>query len=154
MRADTSNKRMQFFGPDSAAPAIVSNDPPNGQSDISVTPCACATFNEVMATSTINANTVTLKDSGNSPVAGLVSFDPAKKVASFTPSAPLQYSTSYTVTIKGGPSGVKDTAGNPLAADFSWALLQWHNQLEEFIRLPENGALTALVADSLGYPLE
>ena len=37
-------------------------------------------------------------------------------------SAPLQASTTYTATIKGGASGVTDLAGNPLAADSSWTL--------------------------------
>src|SRR5690606_23978230 len=33
----------------------------------------------------------------------------------------LTPSTNYTVTIKGGPTGVKDVAGNPLATDYSWS---------------------------------
>ena len=41
--------------------------------------------------------------------------------ATLTPSAALEASTSYTATVKGGASGVKDLAGNALAADSSWS---------------------------------
>ena len=36
------------------------------------------------------------------------------------PTADLAASTLYTATIKGGAAGVKDLAGNPLAADKVW----------------------------------
>ena len=36
------------------------------------------------------------------------------------PTANLATSTLYTATIKGGAAGVKDLAGNPLAADKVW----------------------------------
>jgi Bacterial Ig-like domain len=35
--------------------------------------------------------------------------------------APLAYGTTYTATVKGGPAGVKDYRGFPLASDFSWS---------------------------------
>ena len=35
--------------------------------------------------------------------------------------ANLARNTVYVATVKGGPSGVKDAAGNPLAADRSWS---------------------------------
>ena len=36
------------------------------------------------------------------------------------PNSPLQNSTEYTVTIKGGAGGVRDAAGNTLGADDTW----------------------------------
>src|SRR5262249_19103054 len=50
-----------------------------------------------------------------------VSYTDASHTATLTPSAALQASTSYTVTVKGGSSGVKDVAGNALAADVTWS---------------------------------
>ena len=38
-----------------------------------------------------------------------------------TPSAPLANLTTYTATIRGGSSGVKDAAGNALASDVTWS---------------------------------
>jgi len=39
-----------------------------------------------------------------------------------TPSSKLDAKTRYTAKIKGGSTGVKDLAGNPLASDvFSWS---------------------------------
>ena len=39
-------------------------------------------------------------------------------MATLTPSQPLSASTTYTATITGGSAGVKDAAGNALAANF------------------------------------
>jgi hypothetical protein len=49
-----------------------------------------------------------------------VSYDPAPKKAVLDPSNELEAGATYTVTIKGGTSGAKDTAGNPLAEDEGW----------------------------------
>ena len=40
---------------------------------------------------------------------------------SLDPTADLAASTTYTATVKGGAAGVKDSAGNPLAADKTWS---------------------------------
>ena len=50
-----------------------------------------------------------------------MSYDDPTRTATLTPSAALEASTSYTATVKGGASGVKDLAGNALAADSSWS---------------------------------
>ena len=149
--ADTGNKRIQFFGPDSAAPTVVNNDPCNTATDTSVTPCVCATFSEVMSSASINVNTILLKDDGNNAVTGTISFDPSTKIASFTPSAPLQYNKIYTATIKSGASGVKDTAGNPLASDFTWSFTTMTQPASGgvLMPLPVNGVLTVLVTHNL-----
>jgi Bacterial Ig-like domain len=49
-----------------------------------------------------------------------VSYDAGTLTATLTPTASLDAGTSYRVTVKGGPSGAKDVAGNALAADVSW----------------------------------
>ena len=48
-------------------------------------------------------------------------FARASRRATLDPTAALQGSTTYTATIKGGPDGVADLAGNPLVADSSWS---------------------------------
>ncbi len=59
-----------------------------------------------MDETTINDNTIT---SGKLKlvIGGQVSYDPVNNIASFNPSAPLGYDNHYTVTVKGGASGVK-----------------------------------------------
>ena len=113
-----STGSRKLFG-DSTPPTVSSIFPANSDTDVSATPCVCITFSEQMAGTTIDATTITVKDSSNNAVNGAVSYDTVNKLASFNPSVPLGYSKVYTVTVKGGSSGVKDTAGNPLATDFT-----------------------------------
>jgi hypothetical protein len=81
-----------------------------------------ATFSEAMDASTINANNFTLAEQGTTtPVGATVSYDAATKTATLDPSADLEANTTYTATVKGGTSGVKDLAGNPLASDKTWS---------------------------------
>ena len=82
---------------------------------------ASATFNEPMTASTINATTLLLVDSSNNPVTGTVTYDVPSSTATLTPSAGLAPGTTYTATVIGGSSGVKDFNGNALAANFSWS---------------------------------
>ena len=49
-----------------------------------------------------------------------MTYTPATRTARLTPTSSLAYSTTYTARLVGGPSGVSDAAGNPLAADFTW----------------------------------
>jgi Bacterial Ig-like domain len=61
-----------------------------------------------MDPATINALTLTLKDSLNTPVSGTVGY--SGMAATFTPNANLAYFTMYTATVT---TGAKDPAGNP-----------------------------------------
>ena len=73
-----------------------------------------------MDPATLTTSTFTLVKQGQTtPVATTVSY--AGVTATLDPSADLEASTSYTATVKGGPAGAKDVAGNPLASDVSWS---------------------------------
>jgi hypothetical protein len=79
-----------------------------------------ATFSEAMDPTTINNASFTLSISGGgAAVGGLVSYDVPTHIASFNPVGNLLANTSYTATIMGGNSGVKDLAGNSLTANQS-----------------------------------
>ena len=80
-----------------------------------------ATFSEVMDPATISASSFELRDSLNNPVPASVTYNGATKTAVLNPTGPLAGSTTYTATVKGGTSGVKDLAGNPIAADYAWS---------------------------------
>ena len=62
---------------------------------------------------------MTLAKAGTA-VAASVTYDGASKTATLDPTATLEAGTTYTATVKGGASGVKDLAANALAADKVW----------------------------------
>jgi hypothetical protein len=72
-----------------------------------------------MTASTITSSTVLLAN-GSTAVSSAVSYSGGSLTATLTPSSPLANGTTYTATIRGGASGVKDAAGNALASDYSW----------------------------------
>jgi hypothetical protein len=81
-----------------------------------------ATFSEAMNAETFTTNTFTLKRMGTVyPVSATVSYDDAGEKAVLDPSHKLQSGAVYVATIRGGTCGVKDEAGNPLAANEIWS---------------------------------
>src|SRR6185295_4529118 len=54
-------------------------------------------------------------------VTATVAYNATTRTATLTPSGVLSNLQVYTATIKSGASGVKDAAGNALAADFIWS---------------------------------
>jgi methionine-rich copper-binding protein CopC len=99
------------FTIDNSAPTVVSTTPPNGSSGVAVDTPITATFSEAIDPSSLNNSTFTV-----SGVTGTVSYDPSGSTATFIPNIPLAYSTSYTAMV----IGVKDPAGNTMAAGQSW----------------------------------
>ena len=80
-----------------------------------------ATFSEAMNASTLTTATFTLVPQGSTtPVVATVTYVAATNTVTLEPTANLSASTLYTATIKGGASGAKDAAGNPMAADRVW----------------------------------
>ncbi|HQQ63251.1 MAG TPA: Ig-like domain-containing protein [Pseudomonadales bacterium] len=109
--------------PDTTPPTVILVNPANLATGVAVNSAVNATFSEAMAPLSLSTATVTLQVSGppvGPAVAGLVSYDPLSHIATFTPASDLAFSTQYTATIKGGPSGAKDVAGNALVLDYVW----------------------------------
>jgi len=61
----------------------------------------------------VTDTTFTLKSASTS-VAAPVTYDATSRTATLNPTANLAAGTTYTATLTGGTSGIKDTAGNPL----------------------------------------
>lgn len=101
---------------DTTPPTVSSTSPANAALDVAVNSAITATFSEVMLKSSLNASTFQLMTQGGSPVAGTVSATSSSMT--FTPSVPLDALAQYTATVT---TGVEDSAGNPLAADFTWS---------------------------------
>jgi glucose/arabinose dehydrogenase/PKD repeat protein len=112
-------------GTDTTAPAVTNVAPVAGATDVAITTNVEATFSEAMDASTIDDSTFTLvKQGASQPVAAQVSYDLATMKATLDPGGEildLDPSATYIATIKGGASGAKDLAGNPLDQDKSWS---------------------------------
>lgn len=101
--------------PDTEPPTITSVNPSTGTMDVAVTSTITVTFSEAMDDTIINVTTFLVSD-GSSNIAGTISY--SGTTATFTPSGNLAYSTIYAATIT---TGVKDVAGNAMAADYTWS---------------------------------
>jgi len=101
--------------PDTTPPTVSGTLHANGATDVAINTKVGATFSEGMDPLTITTTTLFLMQ-GATAVPGTVSYSGVSAV--FIPSSTLTPSTAYTVTVKGGVSGAKDLAGNPMAGDF------------------------------------
>jgi hypothetical protein len=112
----------QTWSVDATAPTVSGVAPTGGATNVATTANAEATFSEEVDPNTVSASTFTLtKQGATEPLTAQVSYDQAAKKATLDPTADLGAGTTYTATIKGGASGVKDQAGNPLGADETWS---------------------------------
>jgi len=96
-------------------PTVVATDPVNGATGVALNKVITATFSTTMDPTTINTTTFLLKQGVNS-ITGTVSY--SGTTASFTPASPLLPGTVYTATIT---NAVKNTAGNAMAANYTWS---------------------------------
>ena len=108
--------------PDTTNPTVSGVAPADGATEVGLDANALANFSEAMDASTITNATFTLTKPDGTPMAATVGYDPATKKATLNPDdAALESRTTYTATLKGGSEGVKDLAGNALAADVTWS---------------------------------
>jgi len=134
---------------DTTPPTVVSTAPPDAQTEVGVNTIVTATFSEAMNASTINATTFTIKTtSGGTPVAGSVTYNPATLTATFSLTFPLANSTNYTATIT---TGVKDLAGNAMAANKVWAFTTIADTTPPVVssRTPANNATNVAVSSTV-----
>ncbi|WP_251036596.1 Ig-like domain-containing protein [Arthrobacter sp. ISL-28] len=106
-------------GGDTTAPTVMGTSPVAGATGVAVTANVTGSFSEAMDASTLTSSTFTLK-AGTTTVAAAVTYNSTDRVATLNPGADLAAGTTYTATIRGGSSGVKDVAGNALASDRTW----------------------------------
>jgi len=107
--------------PDSVAPTVVVVSPGAGAERVAVGTRITASFSEAVDPATVNATTFTLRDASNTVVDASIEYSAATRKATLVPSALLLTETTYSATITGGGSGVKDLAGNALASDYNWS---------------------------------
>ena len=103
---------------DNIPPTVTSVLPVNGTTGLSTGTTVTANFSESINALTVTGTTFQLRNASSNLVTANINVSGSQ--VTLTPSAVLTGSTVYTVTIKGGTSGVKDLAGNALANDYSW----------------------------------
>ncbi len=122
------------------APLVISTDPVNNATAVSLNKIVTATFNMAMDPLTINATTFTIKQ-GTTAVLGVVSY--TGSIASFTATVPFTNNTVYTATIT---TGAKNVTGTPLANNYTWTFTTGTNIAPTVI-------LTDPLSNALNVPL-
>ncbi len=114
-----AHAEMQLAGSpptDTTAPTVTSRSPAVDATGVPGTATVTAGFSEPVQG--VDATSLTLTDPSGAVVAATVSGSGTQWVLDPTPT--LAASTRYTVTLTGGPTGIRDAAGNPLAT-LSWS---------------------------------
>ena len=70
-----------------------------------------------MNAASLTTSTIRLLNASNNPVAGTITYNATTFTATFTPTAPLANTASYTLDVVSGVAGVQDSFGDPLSAD-------------------------------------
>jgi hypothetical protein len=107
-------------GPDVTSPVVASTLPAGNAAGVNVNNNINVTFNEPIDASTVNSTNFELRN-GSALVPASITYNAGSQTAVLDPASSLSYLTTYTATIKGGASGIKDVAGNSLANDFTWS---------------------------------
>jgi Ca2+-binding RTX toxin-like protein len=104
---------------DLVAPTVSNRTPANAATNVSTGTLVTATFSEPVQG--VSGTTFKLKNTATgTAVSATVTVSSAGTSATLTPSAPLANGTQYTATLTGGPSSIRDTAGNAMGAT-SWS---------------------------------
>ncbi|MEZ4569727.1 MAG: NPCBM/NEW2 domain-containing protein [Thermomicrobiales bacterium] len=106
-------------GGDTTPPAIVNRAPAPDATDIDPQTTVMATFSEALDPSSVS--TVTIEEQGGSVIPASLDYSSATLAITLTPAEPLLDGATYVVTVYGGPTGIRDLAGNALPADVSWS---------------------------------
>jgi hypothetical protein len=124
---------------DTISPTVVTTFPALNGGAVATNTAVAVTFSEAIDPATINEQTFILMKDGATPVAGSVTY--VGTTALFRPSVNFLASASYTAKIT---VGVKDLAGNALAANFIWGFTTGSESDQQAPQLqsvsPSNGA--------------
>ena len=100
---------------DPTPPTVSATSPANAALDVAVNSAITVTFSEVMMKSTLDATTFKVSTQSAIAINGTVTVNGSS--ATFTPIADLPAGTQLIATIT---TGAQDSAGNAIAANFTW----------------------------------
>ena len=98
-------------------PTIVSVGPPASANGVAASYAVYATFNESIQAGSITASDFTLKTASGAVVLASISYNASTNTATLTPTLPLAWSATYTVSI----SGATDSSGHTMANALTWS---------------------------------
>ncbi len=105
---------------DTTPPTVSSTSPAAGATSVATTVKPTVTFSEAVSATSVTTSTVLLLDASNVVVAQAAgSPSTSGSVVTISPAAALGAGKTYHIKVAGGASGVKDLAGNALAADYN-----------------------------------
>ena len=133
---------------DTGPPTVTSVTPAHGDANVFTGTDVSAIFSESIKPETITTATLTVRDASGGLVPASVSYDAAARKATLDPTARLEPTATYTARVAGGPAGVLDAAGNPLAADKVWTFTTTADTDTPIVvsRSPAPGAITVATA--------
>src|SRR5687767_13104834 len=152
-----ANFTWVFTIADVAGPTVIATTPTNGAAGVSPTaPNISVTFSEPMDPNSINSASFTLRVTGGADVPGTVAYNPATRVATFTPSSPLASATGYTATVA---ATVRDLAGNSLGTAFQFSFTTADTSAPTLIQttpanLATGVAINAVVTARFSEPMD
>lgn len=107
---------VSTFTVDTTPPTVTAVSPTNAATGVATNTTVQVTFSELMDVNTINNTTILLRNTVTTAlVPAAVTYNSTTNIATLTPTGPLSNATNYTVVVT---TGVKDAAGNALAAQF------------------------------------
>jgi uncharacterized protein (TIGR02597 family) len=116
----TGNYQISYEA-DTNPPVVSAVSPTNGAVGVSVSTAVLLVFSEPMDPLSINTNSISVRGPGGALVPAIVAYNPSTftVTALLTPDSHLNHSTTYTVVVTNGITGVKDLAGKELADVFT-----------------------------------
>jgi Bacterial Ig-like domain len=96
---------------------VIDVNPIDGSMGVEVEFPVTATFSAPVRSSTINANTFSVKDANGNPAQGKITLTDNNKTIKFNPISPLSRNSKYTVTIT---KELMDVSGASMSADKEW----------------------------------
>jgi hypothetical protein len=108
-------------GSDTAPPAMVSQTPAPDAKDVPLASAVRATFSESIDPASVRSSSFELRDPSGVRLPVMISYDAGTRTVIAAPTSGLLAQTTYTAALIRGPAGVRDRAGNALAADVSWS---------------------------------
>ena len=132
-------------------PRVLSVDPANGATGVSIATTLQATFN--LTLTNVTSATFTMADAAGA-ISGIVSYDPATQMATFTPDTDLAYGTRYTATLKSALAAENGLTLMP-AQDYVWSFVTYQPMPQlAFSKSVEKPASEMQLGDVVTYTLE
>ncbi len=103
---------------------VVSISPSNSESNVSVTSSITIVFSNSVDTSTVSLSTIQISDL----TGGYFAFTNENKTVTYNPAGNLNYSKSYSVSVK---TGIKNTSGKNLQKEFNSSFSTGQSQIPQ-----------------------